>query len=153
MKPLVSVTVRHMLRRHLLGRYVHHNTKTATVGLVFLPLMVLLCTTSFGTRASNTLNTWARWPDLRRPERRLQGIRLTDKSIRDAVDLYLSNRIGAEATYGLIESWDTSEGAWSQNNNTLAWQGFYRRRSLVSCDWFSQPSGLTCFLSACFCSY
>jgi Mycoplasma protein of unknown function, DUF285 len=77
--------------------------------VVTLPCLALLLFLVGGPGvATRMLSTMTQFPLYSRANRRLQRIIHTNDSIRDAVELWLKNREGAEATYGLISEWDTS---------------------------------------------
>lgn len=68
-----------------------------------LLLVIVLGIATFTVQAAP-----ARTANLKR-RRRLQALPFTNDSLRDAVDLWVRNKNGAEATYGSMSSWNTSQ--------------------------------------------
>ncbi|CAB9498342.1 (Lipo)protein [Seminavis robusta] len=127
MNASIGMALRRGVRPAALYSFKSHTHRLSVAATILLSLPFLFVVAGGLRQMTSSL---AQFPD-RRPQRRLQGPPLTNDGIRDAVDLWHSNRIGAEATYGLMSQWDTSqvtdfsrlfEGRVTFNNpEILAW--------------------------------
>ena len=122
--PFAAFQVQQKLQRRVAGYYYSvSRSQRSAISLLALPfLVILLCSSSntnteaahetqaAPTRWMSYIRSWpSEWQQKRHSKRRLQGLPLTNQSIRDAVKLWLHNQQEAEATYGIMAEWDTSQ--------------------------------------------